>query len=247
MFDFNKKKISLSILLITLTIISFISKVKIKVEIPTAFDDTLDKNPTEWAVIMDVVEIFGCSFDYNNTLFVLLLFVIMSILLFIFTDDTQISEKAKSFKEKVLKWDIKLITISTLIFACILLLGKSCSNNSKSDNSKAIQDTLTVSSQFAVDCVAVAPVVVAYPVETSYDDLIKDSISNAENKNSKGISAFAKAKQEIQQTDEGITAGAGSESGVGLSFEELRSQSTSGNNISAQLLSKYKSKGEKDK
>jgi hypothetical protein len=246
MFDFNKKKISLSILLIALALISFISKIKIKGEIPIAFDDTIDKNPTEWAV-MNFFEVFGCAFDYNNTFFVLMLFIIMSILLFIFSDDTQISEKVKSFKEKVLKWDIKLITISTLIFACILILGKSCSNNSKSDNSKAIQDTLTVSSQFAVDCVAVAPVVVAYPVETSYDDLIKDSISNAENKNSKGMSRFAEIKKEQAQADEGISTGTGSESGVGLSFEELKSQSTSGNNISAQLLSKYKSEGEKDK
>ena len=61
------------------------------------------------------------------------------------------------------------------------------------------------------------------------------------------ISAFAKAKQEIQQTDEGITSGAGTDSGVGLSFEELRSQDTSKNNISAQLLSTYIDKGERDK
>lgn len=77
MFDFNKKKISLSILLIVLAIISFISKVKIKVYIPTAFDDTIDKNPTEF-IEMDVVDLFGCTFNYINTLFFLLLFIIMS-------------------------------------------------------------------------------------------------------------------------------------------------------------------------
>lgn len=246
MFDFNKKKISLSTLLITLALISFISKIKIKGEVPIAFDDTIDKNPTEWAE-MDVIDLFGCTLNFNNTLFLLVLLIIMAILLFVFTDDTQISEKVKSFKEKVLKWDIKLIIISTLILACILILGKSCRNNSKSDISKAIQDTLTVSSEFAVDCVAVAPVEVAYPVKTSYDDLIRDSISNAEKKNNKGMSRFGQIAKEQAETDEGITAGAGSSSGQGLSFEELRSQDASKNNISTQLLSKYKSKGENDK
>lgn len=200
MFDFNKKKISLSILLITLALISFITKVKIKVEIPIAFDDTIFKNPTDW-LVMDVVDLFGCTFNYNNTLFVLLLFVILAILLFVFTDDTQISEKVKSFKEKVKKWDFKLIVISILLLIIILIIGKSCNNNPKSDNSKVIQDTLAVPDEIAVDCVAVAP------VEASYNELIKDSISDAENKKSKGMSAFGKAKQELQQGDEGINAG----------------------------------------
>lgn len=139
MFDYNKKKISLSILLITMILISFISKIKINREIPTAFDDTIFKNPTEWARV-NVIELFGCDFDYNNTLFALLLFVIMSILLFIFTDDILIREKIKGFKINVLKWDIKLLTISALVFACILILGKSCKNNLKEASSIAIED-----------------------------------------------------------------------------------------------------------
>jgi len=61
------------------------------------------------------------------------------------------------------------------------------------------------------------------------------------------ISAFAKAKQEIQQTDEGISSGTGTESGLGLSFEEIRSQDASKNNVSAQLLSTYIDKAERDK
>ena len=187
-------------MLITLALISFITKVKIKVEIPIAFDDTIFKNPTDW-LVMDVVDLFGCTFNYNNTLFVLLLFVILAILLFVFTDDTQISEKVKSFKEKVKKWDFKLIVISILLLIIILIIGKSCNNNPKSDNSKVIQDTLAVPDEIAVDCVAVAP------VEASYNELIKDSISDAENKKSKGMSAFGKAKQELQQGDEGINAG----------------------------------------
>jgi hypothetical protein len=205
MFDLNKKRISVSILLITLTLISFISKVKTKVEVPTAFDDTILKNPTEWSV-MDVVDLFGCTINYNNTLFVLLLIIIMAILLFVFTDDTQISEKVKNLKEKVKKWDIKLIAISILVLIIILITGKSCNNNSKSDNSKAMQDTLALPDEIAVDCVAVAPVEDTYPVEASYDELINDSISDAENKKSKGMSAFGKAKQELQQGDEGINA-----------------------------------------
>jgi preprotein translocase subunit SecG len=100
MFDFNKKKISLSILLIALALIFFISKVKTKLEIPTAFDDTIDKNPTEW-LVMDVVDLFDCTINYNNTLFVLLIIVIIAILLFVFTDDTQISDKTKSIKFKL--------------------------------------------------------------------------------------------------------------------------------------------------
>ena len=198
MFDFNKKKISLSIFLITLVLISFISKVKIQVEIPVEFEDTTN--------VMDVVDLFGCTFNYINTLFFLLLFIIMSILLFIFSDDVQISKKGKSLKEKVLKWDIKLMAISILVLIIILIIGKSCNNNSKSDNSKAMQDTLALPDEIAVDCVAVAPVEDTYPVEASYDKLINDSISDAENKKSKGMSAFGKAKQELQQGDEGINA-----------------------------------------
>ncbi len=198
MFDFNKKKISLSIFLITLVLISFISKVKIQVEIPVEFEDTTN--------LMDVVDLFGCTFNYINTLFFLLLFIIMSILLFIFSDDVQISKKGKSLKEKVLKWDIKLMAISILVLIIILIIGKSCNNNSKSDNSKAMQDTLALPDEIAVDCVAVAPVEDTCLVEASYDELINDSISDAENKKSKGMSAFGKAKQELQQGDEGINA-----------------------------------------
>lgn len=198
MFDFNKKKISLSIFLITLVLISFISKVKIQVEIPVEFEDTTN--------VMDVVDLFGCTFNYINTLFFLLLFIIMSILLFIFSDDVQISKKGKSLKEKVLKWDIKLMAISILVLIIILIIGKSCNNNSKSDNSKAMQDTLALPDEIAVDCVAVAPVEDTCLVEASYDELINDSISDAENKKSKRMSAFGKAKQELQQGDEGINA-----------------------------------------
>lgn len=198
MFDFNKKKISLSIFLITLVLISFISKVKIQVEIPVEFEDTTN--------VMDVVDLFGCTFNYINTLFFLLLFIIMSILLFIFSDDVQISKKGKSLKEKVLKWDIKLMAISILVLIIILIIGKSCNNNSKSDNSKAMQDTLALPDEITVDCVAVAPVEDTCLVEASYDELINDSISDAENKKSKGMSAFGKAKQELQQGDEGINA-----------------------------------------
>lgn len=198
MFDFNKKKISLSIFLITLVLISFISKVKIQVEIPVEFEDTTN--------VMDVVDLFGCTFNYINTLFFLLLFIIMSILLFIFSDDVQISKKGKSLKEKVLKWDIKLMAISILVLIIILIIGKSCNNNSKSDSSKAMQDTLALPDEIAVDCVAVAPVEDTCLVEASYDELINDSISDAENKKSKGMSAFGKAKQELQQGDEGINA-----------------------------------------
>ncbi len=242
MFDFNKKKISLSIFLITLALISFISKVKTKVEIPTAFDVYL--GPTEWEEII-AINLFGGIYSYNDTLFVLMLIIMMSILLFIFSDDTQISEKTKSFKQKVLKWDIKLIAISILVFILVLIIGKSCSNNSKSVNSKAMQDSLTVTEEFAMDCVAVAPVEVAYPLETSDDELIRDQISNTKNKNSKGMSRFGQAVKEVEGMDEGVASGFSS--GQGLSFEELRSQDASQNNISVELLSKYKSQGEKDK
>jgi hypothetical protein len=209
MFDFNKKKISLSIFIIILTLISFISKVKTKVEIPTAFDVYL--GPIEWEEII-AINLFGGIYSYNDTLFVLMLLIMISILLFIFSDDTQIIKKAKSFKQKVKKWDIKLIAISILVLIIILIIGKSCNNNSKSDYSKAMQDTLAVPDtlalpdEIAVDCVAVAPVEDTYPVEASYDELINDSISDAENKKSKGMSAFGKAKQELQQGDEGINA-----------------------------------------
>ncbi|WP_353076711.1 hypothetical protein [Flavobacterium sp.] len=171
---------------------------KIQVEIPVEFEDTTN--------LMDVVDLFGCTFNYINTLFFLLLFIIMSILLFIFSDDVQISKKGKSLKEKVLKWDIKLMAISILVLIIILIIGKSCNNNSKSDNSKAMQDTLALPDEIAVDCVAVAPVEDTCLVEASYDELINDSISDAENKKSKGMSAFGKAKQELQQGDEGINA-----------------------------------------
>ena len=246
MFDFNKKKISLSILLITLALISFISKVKIKVEIPTAFDDTIFKNPTEWAV-MDVVELFGCTLNYINTLFVLLLFIIMSILLFIFSNDSQISQKLNNYKVKVLKCDIKLITISTLVLASMLILGKSCKNNLKEATPAAIEEA-PVS---PYDTVAVAP---AAELENSLtEEEINDSTflnetNNQKNKKDKNIpTRFGQIAKEQSETDEGITAGAGSSSGQGLSFEELRSQDASKNNVSTQLLSKYKSKGEKDK
>jgi hypothetical protein len=246
MFDFNKKKISLSILLITLAIISFISKVKIKVEIPTAFDETVDKNPTEWSV-MDVVNLFGCTFNYNNTLFVLLLFVIMSILLFIFSDDMQLSKNLNSLKAKVIKWDIKLIIISILFLVVILVLGKSCRNNTKEATPKAIEEAPVT----PYDTVAAAPA--AESVDSVTEEEIIDSISLNENskpkkiKDNKALTAFGKATKEVQQTEEGLASGAGASSGEGLSFEELRSQDASKNNVSTQLLSKYKSIGEKDK
>jgi hypothetical protein len=61
------------------------------------------------------------------------------------------------------------------------------------------------------------------------------------------LTAFGKAKEEIQQREEGLAAGAGASSNQGLSFEELRSQDTSKNNVSTQLLSNFIDKGERDK
>ena len=61
------------------------------------------------------------------------------------------------------------------------------------------------------------------------------------------LSRFAEIKKEQSQADEGIVSGTGTDSGIGLSFEELRSQDTSKNNISSQLLSTYVDKGERDK
>lgn len=203
MLELNKKKISISILLITLALISFISKVKIKVEIPTAFDDSPDKNPTEWSV-MDVFELFGCTFNYNNTLFVLLLFVIMSILLFIFADDIQISQKINSYKAIVIKWDIKLIVISILVLAFILILGKSCSNNIKAVTPpNSIEEVPVV----PYDTTAVAPA--AEPVESLTEEEINDSISLNEtkslnNKDSKEPSAFSIIKKQQEQADPAI-------------------------------------------
>jgi len=205
MLELNKKKISISILLITLALISFISKVKIKVEIPTAFDDSPDKNPTEWSV-MDVVELFGCTFNYNNTLFVLLLFVIMSILLFIFADDIQISQKINSYKAIVIKWDIKLIVISILVLAFILILGKSCSNNIKAVTPPNSIEEVPVVPYY--DTVAVAPA--AQPVESLTEEEINDSISQNEtkslnnNKDSKEPSAFSIIKKQQEQADPSI-------------------------------------------
>ena len=197
MLELNKKKVSISILLITLALISFISKVKIKVEIPTAFDNY--KNPTEWSVI-DVVELFGCTFNYNNTLFVLLLFVIMSILLFIFADDIQISQKINSYKAIVIKWDIKLITISILVFIVILVLGKSCSNT-KEAKPKAIEEASVAS----YDTVAVAPA--AESVESIIEEEINDSINLNEtiNKMDKNIpSRFSEIIKEQAEADPAI-------------------------------------------
>lgn len=235
MFDFNKKKISLSILLITLVLISFISKVKIQVEIPVEFEDTTN--------VMDVVDLFGCTFNYINTLFFLLLFIIMSILLFIFSDDVQISKKGKSLKEKVLKWDIKLMAISILVLIIILIIGKSCNNNSKSNNSRAMQDTLAVPDEIAVDSVAAAPIEETYHSEDTYDDYKYDSMNNAKKDNNKGMSAFSRIKKEQAQGDQAIN----SNTGEGLSFEELRSAGGEENKTTTATLSKYKSKGEKDK
>lgn len=246
MFDFNKKKISLSILLITLALISFISKVKIKVEIPIAFDDTILKEPIEWEEIT-AFKLFGCLYSYNNTLFVLILFVIMSILLFIFSDDSQISQKINSFKAKVIKWDIKLIIISILILVVILVLGKSCRSNSKEAIPKAIEEA-PVSPYDTVAAAPAAELENSLTEEEINDSTILNETNNQKNKKDKNIpTAFGKAIQEVQQTEEGLASGAGSSSGQGLSFEELRSQDASKNNVSTQLLSKYKSKGEKDK
>lgn len=61
----------------------------------------------------------------------------------------------------------------------------------------------------------------------------------------KSLSKFGQAVKEVEGIDEGISSGFSS--GQGLSFEELRSQDTSQNNISVELLSSYVDKGERDK
>ena len=132
MFDFNKKKISLSILLITLALITFISKVKVKVEIPIAFDDTIDKAPTECKE-MNAFELFGGVYSYNKTLFVLTLFIIISILLFVFTDDSLIRKKVGSLKNIIFKRNVILILITTVV---VLVIVKSCGNNSHSNTNE---------------------------------------------------------------------------------------------------------------
>jgi hypothetical protein len=204
MFDFNKKKISLSILLITLVLITFISKLKIKVEIPIAFDDTIDKNPTEWKE-MNAFELFGGVYSYNNTLFALSLFIIISILLFVFTDDSLIRKKVSSLKKIIFKRNVILILITTVV---VLVIVKSCGNNLHSntnetnEEAKAITDSSNYTTQIN-DTIA-APAAPSEPQITN-DTIypIETNNQNTSNKNKK-LTRFQQIKQEQATRDKSI-------------------------------------------
>lgn len=205
MFDFNKKKISLSILLITLVLITFISKLKIKVGIPIAYDNTIDKNPTEWKE-MNAFELFGGVYSYNNTLFVLSLFIIFSILLFVFTDDSLIRKKVSSLKKIIFKRNVLLILVTIVV---VLVIVKSCGNNLYSNTNGRNEEALAIdSSKYTTqinDSIA-APAAPSepqknndtiYPIETN-----NQKISN---KNQK-LTRFQEIKQEEANKDQGISS-----------------------------------------
>lgn len=205
MFDFNKKKISLSILLITLVLITFISKLKIKLEIPIAYDDTIDKNPTEWKE-MNAFELFGGVYSYNNTLFVLSLFIIFSILLFVFTDDSFIRKKVSSLKKIIFKRNVLLILVTIVV---VLVIVKSCGNSLHSNTNGTNEDAIAIDSSnytTQVNDFIAAPAAPSEPQKTN-DTIypIETNNQNISNRNQK-LTRFQQIKQEQAKFDQDISS-----------------------------------------
>ncbi len=205
MFDFNKKKISLSILLISLALISFISKAKIKVELPIAFDNTLNQEPTDWEEIY-VFKLFNNVYSYNNTLFILSLFIIISILLFVFTDDLQIRKKMESLKKLIFQKNVILIAVTIVV---VLIIVRSCENyldkttTLSNEKTKVITDSLDYTTQLN-DTLA-APAAPAIPPKI-YDSI--NIVNHNYPKNSNGkhkLSRFQEIKKEQAESDPAIS------------------------------------------
>jgi hypothetical protein len=180
---------------------------KIKVEIPIAFDDTIDKNPTEWKE-MNAFELFGGVYSYNNTLFALSLFIIISILLFVFTDDSLIRKKVSSLKKIVFKRNVILILITTVV---VLVIVKSCGKNLLSNTNGANEEVKAIdSSNYATQIKDTTLALPAAPAAPSEPQISNDTIypietnnQNTSNKNKK-LTRFQQIKQEQATRDKSI-------------------------------------------
>ncbi len=156
MINIKNKKISLSVLLISIVLIIFISILKEKRRFPIYAYGRYDGYKVE-----NVIRFLDIQLSYNNTLFFLFIAVILSILTLIFLDDTIIKNKTgafyrrfstiKIYKQKIsnlLKKSINRIIIGVVALIIILVLIGNCN--------KPKNTILTETNIEAIDTVALA-------------------------------------------------------------------------------------------
>jgi hypothetical protein len=191
MINIKNKKISLSVLLISIVLIIFISILKEKRRFPIYPYGRYDGYKIE-----NVIRFLDIQLSYNNTLFFLFIAVILSILTLIFLDDIIIKNKTgafyrrfstiKIFKQKIsnlLKKSINRIIIGVVALIIILVLIGNCN--------KPKNTILTETNIEAIDTVALANDVIS---KEQVDSTIAIEISPIEktmpNNSSKTIDPF---------------------------------------------------------
>ena len=139
MFDLNKKKIPITLFLISLVLIIFISKIKFVTDMVISSNDI----ETIYEKIA-VFRLFGNFYSYDNTLFMFILLIIISIILIIFIDDESIKSTFAKIKKVIIYGNTtKVVVVFITIFCAILLLSKSCKRNFFKLN-KDSNDTINV-------------------------------------------------------------------------------------------------------
>jgi hypothetical protein len=215
--DLKNKKISLSVLLISIVLIIFISILKEKRRFPIYNYGMYSGYKVE-----NVIRFLGIQLNYNNTLFFLFIAVIFSILALIFLDVNFINKKTdelkrrfsslKAYKQKIrnlIKKPISIIMICMVALIIILLfVGK---------NNKPKNAVLTETNIEAIDTVAEASDVIS---KEQVDSTIAIEISHIEKKMpnnlSKTIDPFN--LEELHKAAFG--------SGLGKTIEEARKKYT---------------------
>ena len=175
MLELNKKKISIASFLISLVIIIFISKIKFVTDLVVSSNNI----ETIYEKVA-VFRLFGNSYSYENSLFVFTLFIIFSIILFIFFDDKIIKDTFAKLKKVIIYGNTtKVVFVFITIFCAILLLNNSCkrnffklnkdSNDTENVDTTAVEspaaDTMAIYDTTAVEAAAAAP---AAAVDTTY-------------------------------------------------------------------------------
>lgn len=142
MINFEKKKIAISLLLVSVVLIIFITILKERLMVP------IEINPDGSVVSYreeNAFELFGIVLSYNNSLFTLIISVIFSILALIFLDDDTFKIRSKKLWNSLTisnlsKHFVKTILIIMTMVIFILILLEKCNNNKTTVSPETYED-----------------------------------------------------------------------------------------------------------
>jgi hypothetical protein len=200
--NFKNKKIALSILLVSIVLIIFtiILKENKRYSLYDDFGAYIGYK------VKNVIFILDVELSYNNTLFFLFISLIISILVLMFFDDGDIKKGLKEFIRRFtnikkyetdlwgfIKRTKKIIFISILLLAFILLYKAKCNKQRKVVKSETYIDNATIDTTLFIDTVKASTMTQKEKLKDNSIISTKNNSIKKENTNnlSKGIDSFS--------------------------------------------------------